>query len=162
MQGPSGENAAHYFAVVALKPDAAGVVEFVGVEPELVQGCGVEVGDVVAFLNGVKAEGIGGAVGQPAPHARARSAQPQSRHRTRPSPARLHRPACRRRRAAEFGPEHDEGFIEQPALLEILDEAGDGLVDLFAEAGVVTLDVGVGIPRAGAAVEVEAIFEIIS
>src|SRR6185503_8047784 len=59
-------------------------------------------------------------------------------------------PALRARRPAEFGGPDHQGVVEQPAPLEILEEAGDRLVDLRTLAGVVLLDGAMGVPAAGA------------
>jgi hypothetical protein len=55
--------------------------------------------------------------------------------------------------AAELGGPDNQRFIEKPALLQVLEQAGDGLVDLHGEVGVVLLEILVGVPGvAGAAV----------
>src|SRR5574341_2130967 len=59
------------FAEVDLQPLAARHFELAGVEPELVKHRRVEVGDVVALLDGVEAQLVGRAVGDAALHAAA-------------------------------------------------------------------------------------------
>ena len=39
--------------------------------------------------------------------------------------------------AAEFCAEDDEGVVEHAALLEVVEQAGDGFVDLLRELGVI-------------------------
>ena len=53
------------FAEVFFEALAAGENHAAGVKAELVQNCRVHVGDVVAVLDGVEAEFVGGAVGDP-------------------------------------------------------------------------------------------------
>ena len=58
-------------------------------------------------------------------------------------------PAFGFRRAAELAaPEHERG-VEQAAALQVLEQAGDGLVGLGGHAQVVLLDVARGRPTAG-------------
>ena len=45
------------------------------------------------------------------------------------------------RGAPEFGAQHQHGVIEHSALAEILDQGGDGLIDLAGEIGMQALDV---------------------
>ena len=54
--------------------------------------------------------------------------------------------------AAELGGPDDERLVEQAALFEIVEQAGDGPVDLGAVGRVVLPEVAVGVPGAGAAV----------
>src|SRR6185436_3586022 len=58
------------------------------------------------------------------------------------------------------GADDDDRFVEHSALLEILEKPGDRLVDLGAELGVIRLDGGMRIPRAGPAIgAVEDLYE---
>src|SRR5436190_6232664 len=52
--------------------------------------------------------------------------------------------------AAELGGPDDERFVEEAPLLEVRDQGGDGLVDVFGESHVV-LHVAVRVPVAGRA-----------
>src|SRR5688572_8419697 len=54
--------------------------------------------------------------------------------------------------AAELGAPDDQGLVEHPAALQVLQQAGDGLVGFLAEFRVAVLQVAVGVPGAGAAV----------
>jgi hypothetical protein len=63
---PLGEDRTDGLAVVDLEALLAGDLQAAGVEPQLVQDRGVDVGDVVAVLDGVEAELVGGAVGDAA------------------------------------------------------------------------------------------------
>ena len=62
-------------------------------------------------------------------------------------------------RAAELGAPDDDRLVEQPALLEVLEQSGDGQVDLGRELAVVGLDAGVSVPGAAAAAAVEDLHE---
>ena len=62
-------------------------------------------------------------------------------------------------RAAELGAEDDERVVQQAALLQVLEQAGDGLIDLRGELRVVGLDLRVRIPLAAAAAAVEELHE---
>ena len=60
------------------------------------------------------------------------------------------------RGAAEFAAPDDEGVFKEAAGLQVLEQAGDGLIHRGAEAGVVALDLRVGVPlRAGAVVDLD-------
>ena len=48
--------------------------------------------------------------------------------------------------ASEFASPDDEGVFKETALLEVLDEAGDGLVGVAGMVGVVLDEVAVGVP----------------
>ena len=61
-------------------------------------------------------------------------------------PNRRHERALREWRPAELAAKHDERVIEQPTLLQILDEGGRGLVDRLAHAGQQAAHVAVMIP----------------
>ena len=58
----SGENLADWFAVVHVEAFAAGDFQAARVEAELMQHRGVDVGDVMAILDGVKAQFVGDTV----------------------------------------------------------------------------------------------------
>ena len=90
---------------------AGGEFELVGVEAELVQDGGVDVGDVMAVFNGMEAEFVGGAVddagfdaaaGEPCAEALGMMVAAG---------------AFGARRAPEFGTENDQGVVEHAALL---------------------------------------------
>src|SRR5437868_13513756 len=59
--------------------------------------------------------------------------------------------ALRAGRATELRRDHDNRFIEQPALFQVVKERGDRLVDLFGKLAVVCLQVRMGIPSASVA-----------
>ncbi len=61
----SSDDLVDNFAKVFFEALAAGEDHAAGVEAELVQNSGVDVGDVVAVLDGVEAEFVSGAVGDP-------------------------------------------------------------------------------------------------
>ena len=50
------------------------------------------------------------------------------------------------RQAAEFAAPDHQGLVEQPALVEVGEQAGDGLVGLAGELLVVALDIDVAVP----------------
>ena len=90
---------------------------------------GVDVGDVVPVLDGVEAELVGGAVDDAPLDAAA--GQPGAEA-LRVVVAAV---GLRARRAAELGAPDDDRLIEQAALLQVLEQAGDRQVDLRARAG---------------------------
>src|SRR5262245_10309788 len=55
-------------------------------------------------------------------------------------------------RAAELGPPHDQGFIEQAAPLQILEQSGNRLIDLVTQERISPPQIAVGVPGAGAAI----------
>ena len=56
------EDLLNHFAVIDFKPFAAGYLESPRIKPELMQDSGVNIGNVVAMFDGVKAQFIRGAV----------------------------------------------------------------------------------------------------
>ena len=114
---------------------------------------GVDVGDVVPILDGVEADLVGGAVDDAALDAAA--GQPGAEA-LRMVVAAV---ALGARRAAELGAPDDDRLVEHPALLEVLQQAGDRQVHLGRELAVVGLDAGVGVPGAAAAAAVEDLHE---
>lgn len=51
------------------------------------------------------------------------------------------------RRAAELASPDDKGFVEQGTLLQVADQAGDGLIDLLSHLGMSNFQFTVLIPR---------------
>ena len=90
------------------------------------QGGGVEVGDVVAFLRGVKAERIGGTVSEAALDAAAGHHDGEPVRVMIAAGTHLALEQIHTGRAAEFRAEHDHRFIEHAALLEVLNETAMG------------------------------------
>jgi len=84
-----------------------GGFEAVGVEAELVEEGGVEVGDVVGVLDGVEADLVGGAVGDAAPDAAAGHPDAEAVGMVVTPVA-----ALDARGASECGGEDDEGLVE--------------------------------------------------
>ena len=122
-----GDDLADRLAEVDLQPLVARDFEPPGVEAELVQDRGVDVGDVVAVLDGVEAELVGGAVDDAALDAAAGHPDREAVGMVVAAVA-----ALRAGRAAELGgPDHDR-LVEQPALLQVLEQPGDRPVDLGA------------------------------
>ena len=105
------------------------------------------------MLDGVEAELVGGAVDDAALDAAA--GQPGAEA-LRMMVAAV---ALGAGRAAELGAPDDERVVEQAALLEVLEQAGDRQVDLRRELAVVGLDAGVRVPGAAAAAAVEDLHE---
>ncbi len=144
---PSGDDFADGLAEVDGQPLAAGHFQAAGFEAQLVQHRGVHVSDVVAVLDGVKAQGVGRAVGD-APF------QAAAGHHDRESKGVMVAAVAplRAGRAAKLGADHDQRFVEQSALLEVFDQGRDRAIDLAAVLAVIGLQPAVGVPRAGAAV----------
>ena len=107
------------------EPLSAGDFQPARVEAELVQDRGVDVGDVMPVLDGVEAEFVGRAVDDAALDAAA--GQPD-REAVGVVVAAVG--ALRTRGAAELGGPDHERVVEQAAVLEVVEQAGDGLVDL--------------------------------
>ena len=111
-------------AVVDVEALAAGDFQLAGVEAELLQDRGVDVGDVVAVLDGVEADLVGRAVNDAALDA---AAGHPDREAVDVMVAAVG--ALRAGRAAELGGEEHDRRVEQAALLQVLQQAGDRLVD---------------------------------
>ena len=101
-------------AEIDVQPFAAGDFQSAVVEAELVEDRGVDVGDVVAVFDGVEAEFVGRAVDDAALNA---AAGERDREAVRMMIAAVGLLGAGR--AAEFGADDDERFVEQAALLEI-------------------------------------------
>ncbi len=89
----------------------------------------MDVGDVVPIFDGVEADLVGRAVDDAPLDAAA--GQPGAEA-LRVVVAAVGLGAGR---AAELGAPDDDRLVEQPALLEVLEQAGDGQVDLGSRAG---------------------------
>jgi hypothetical protein len=65
--------------------------------------------------------------------------------------------------ASEFAAPDDQGFVEQPALFEVLEQGADGLVAFAGEAAVIDFEVVVIVPGLAGAVpdldEADAAFD---
>src|SRR6185369_5436535 len=129
-------------AEVQLQPLAARNLQASRIEPELVEHGRVEIGDVVALLDRVEAELVGRAVGDAALHSAARqpAAEAEGVVVAAVGPLRAGRPS-------ELRAPDDERLVEHPAALEVLEKAGDRLIDLAAELRVAGLQAPVGVPR---------------
>ena len=103
---------------------AAGDLELVGIEAELFENRGVDVGDVVAILDGVEAELVGGAVDDAPLDAAA--GHP---HRKREGMVVAAVGALCAGSAAELGGKQHDRLVEEPAAGEILEEPADRLID---------------------------------
>ena len=147
-------------AVVLFEALAAGDHHAV-VEAELMEDGGVEVGDVLAAFDGVEAEFVGGAVDVAAfDAASGHEAGEAVGVVVATGAADVGVAEFRAGGAAELGAPDDEGFIEHAALFEVVDEAGDGLIDLGAHGWHQVGDVLVMIPATStAAVAVEELDE---
>ena len=112
------------FAVIHVEAFAARDFQAPRVQPELMQHRGVNVRDVMTILDGVKPEFIRDAVLNAALHSAAGKPRAEAL-RMMIAPG-----ALRARRSPELRAEHDERFVEEPALLEVLQQTGDRLVHL--------------------------------
>ncbi len=103
---------------------------------------GVQVVDVDLVLDGVVAVVVGGAVAEcPA------LTPPPASHMVKPSGL-WSRPSAplQRRRAAELAAPEDQRVVEQAARFQVLEQAGDRLVDLAGVLRVALLEVAVLVP----------------
>src|SRR5439155_10871962 len=132
---------------VHLQALAAGDLQLARVESELLQHGGVQVGDVVTTVDRVEAQLVGGAVGHAALDAAAGQPGGEAVGMMIAAVAPLGAGG-----AAEFRAPNHERFVEQPALLEVLEEAANRLIDLAAQGRVAALEIAVRIPGAGAAI----------
>src|SRR3954471_6849198 len=105
---------------------------------------GVDVGDVVPILDGVEAQLVGRAVDD----ARLDPAAGQPGRESIGVVVAAILP-LRAGRPAELGGPDDDRLVEQPATLQVFQEAGDRAVDLAAERGVAVLEVRMGVPGPG-------------
>ena len=135
----------HGRAVVDVEALAAGDVQLGGIQAELVENCGVDVGDVVWVFNGVKAQFVGCAMnyaglyaapGKPAGEALRMMVATR---------------ALRAGRAAELSAKHHQCILQHSAPLEILQKTRDRLVDLRCFDVIILFNVAMRIPRARAA-----------
>ena len=94
----------------------------------------MDIGDVVTIFDGVKSQLIRGSMLQATFDAA--SCQPGAE----PLRMVIASGILRTRGPAELGSEHDQRVVEKPALLQILQESCDRLVDLRGEFGVVGFD----------------------
>ena len=111
-------------AMVDVEAFAAGDFQAAGIEPELLQDRGVDVGDVVAILDGVEADFVGRAMHDAALESAAGHPDGEAEDVMVATVRSL-----RTRSATELGGEDDERFVEQAATVEILQQAADRLVD---------------------------------
>ena len=108
---------------------AAGDFHSAVIEAEQVEDGGVNVGHVVAILDGVEAEFVGRAVDDAALNA---AAGQSDRKAVRMMIAAI--APLRAGRAAELRRDHDERLVEQAALLEVTEQRPDRLIDLLGRA----------------------------
>jgi len=134
-------------AEIDFEPLVAGDFEPAGVQAELMQDRGVDVGDVMAVFDGVEAQLVGRAVGDAPLDATAGHPDREAEGMMVAAVASL-----RARGAAKLGrPDHDR-VVEQTTLLEVGQEPGDRLVDLGTLRGMVLPQAAVGVPGARASV----------
>jgi hypothetical protein len=129
------------------------VGELLVVETEQVEDGCVEVVDGDRILLGLETEFVGRSVDRPAADAAARHPDTKSVGGVIAAVRRVTRAVeFDGRGAPKLSAEDDEGIVEHRALLEILKQGRDRLVDLAGEIGVVRLDVVVVVPRLAFAV----------
>src|ERR1051325_9753890 len=99
----------------------AGHFQFVGVETELAQDRGMNIGDVMTILDRVESEFVSDSVRDSAFDAAAREPCAEARGMVIASGA------FRARRASELRAEDHKRFVQEPALLQILEQPGNRL-----------------------------------
>ncbi len=122
-------------------------LEFPWVQPELVKHRGVDVGHIVPVLDSMETDLIGSSMRDAAFDAAARQPYRETKRMMIAAVGTL-----RARRPAELGREYHKCVVEQAALLQILEEAGDRFIYLLAKFGMSLLEIAVRIPPAGPAV----------
>ena len=143
----SRQNIRNHLAVINVEPLAAGNFQPPAVESHQVQHRRVHVGNVMAGLDGMKAELIGGSMNVPAFHAG--SGKP-NRETVRMMIAAVRAAAAlfHGRRAAELGTKNDHDIVEHAAAFQILEQAGNRLVNLAALSRMIFLQRAMRIPHA--------------
>ena len=137
----SGELCRSFITIIDFQPLPAGDCETARIEAELLHDGSVNIGDIVAILNGVEAEFVGGSVDSSAFDSA--SCHPDGKAEVVvTSPVRTLAAGS----ASEFRAPDHERFVEEASLLEIFQEARDGLIDLPAILGVICFQVAVSIP----------------
>ena len=111
-----------------------------------VQDRGVKVVPVHGAVDGFPADFISGAVGGAAFHAAAGQPKAKAVHVVVAPGTEFVAAGLGERRTAEFAGEQDERVLEHAALLEVLDERGDGLIDAHGFTVVITAHVLVAVP----------------
>ena len=140
--------------VVDFQSLAAGDCEAARIEAELLHDGRMNIGDVVAILNGVEAEFVGGSVDCPAFDSA--SSHPDGKAEVVvTAPVRTLTAGS----ASEFRAPDHERLIEEASLLEIFQEPRDGLINLLAIPGVICLQVAVSIPGTCSATAVVNLYE---
>lgn len=122
---------------------ASGNDEPLRFETQLVENGGVEIGDVVAVFHRMETEFVRGSVGDAALDAAAGEPHRESVGVMIPPIAALITGS-----PSEFCSPHDQRFIEQAPLFEILEQPGNGKVHLATEPAVSVAQVAMGIPFA--------------
>ena len=112
------------FSVIDFEAFAAWDFEFSGIEAELVEDGGMEIGDIVRGIDGVEADFVGGTVDDACFEAAAGHPDGEAVDMVIATIGALGAWG-----ATEFGGEDHEGIFEEAALGEVLEEASDGLVD---------------------------------
>src|SRR5262249_3845247 len=130
-----------------------GNLELAGIQPELVEYGGMDVGDVMPVVDGMEAEFVGCAVHDAALNAAA--GQPGAEA-LRMMVAAV---GLRARRAAKLRSPHDDRLVEHPAPLEVVEQSGNRQVDLRRELAVIRPDRRVSVPRSATAAAVEDLDE---
>ena len=121
---PSRHDLRDWFAIIQIQPFPAGHFQFARIQAHQTENRGVDIGDIMAILDGMEADFIGLAVSHTALDAAA--GQPGAEA-LRMMIAAV---ALRAGRTAKFrAPDHNR-LIEQTTAFQILEQTGDRLVDL--------------------------------
>ena len=112
-----------------------------GVQTQLPQDGGVHIGDVMRILHRMEAQFIGRSMDDASPDASPRHPDAETERVMIPSIGSLGT-----RRPAELGREDDNGIVEEPALLQILEESCCRTIDLQGQLAVVFPEFGMLIP----------------
>ena len=141
-----GDDVVDRSAVIDCQSLAAWDFKLPGIEAQLLEDCGVNVGDVVAIFHRVKSEFVCGAV-----HIATLDAAASHPHRKSKRMVVATIRALRTRRPAKLCCEDDDRLVQQAAAVEIFQERTDRLINREGEFCMVGLESRVGIPCAGPA-----------
>ena len=152
-RGTSSNDGLDWHAVVDRKAFTAGHLQAVRVQPELTPHRRVDVRNVVPILDGVESDLVGAAVLNPTLDSAAREPRTESLRMV------ISSGILRARRSAELRAEDHDGLVEHAPLLQVLQEARNGLIHLCRKRRVIRLDLRMSVPRTASPAAMEDLHE---